>query len=788
LKWYEIREGVEKMDLVSFLRSVDVFFDLSDEHLNFLIENSQILSFPNSTKIIKRGDIGRFLWIIYDGKVEVSRPKSDGVWRIVASISRGQIVGEMSIVTGDPTCADVITSGTCTLIKITRDAITHVIAGNQKTLAKFSRLISRRLLQSEKDEDWQEIIKKAHSENDDPYDLNFSSSADPMKILVLNSGSSSLKYALFDTTQNFPLCEGLVERIGSGEALHKIKALNVKKEEPVKNVNNIKDAFGAMIATITDPSSGVVKNIFEINAIGHRITHGGNKFPGSVIVDDSVKESIKSYFPLAPLHNPFNLTGVELMQDMLPSIPQVAVFDTSFHHSIPESAYTYALPHDLCESEQIRRYGFHGTNHRFVALNAATYLRRPLKELKIISCHLGSGASVCAIDHGRSIDTSMGMTPLEGLIMGTRGGDIDPGAILHLMRVSGMNINEVDNILNKKSGLLGISGKSNDMREILQGAEAEDARCKTAVGAFCYRVKKYVGAYIAALGGIDAIIFTGGIGENSPEIRARTCQGLEIFGINLSLDMNRKARTQRGSVVDVSEPASKIRILVIPADEEKMIARETLHALGRARTKKELEMFKSRPIPLSISAHHVHLSQGDFESLFGKGMQLTPRSELSQYGQFAASETVNLIGPKGIIEKVRILGPFRKESQVEISRTEQFKLGIDAPIRDSGDIEGTPGIILEGRAGQLKLNKGVICAKRHIHVSTEEALSLGLRDKDEVMVQIKGVRTLIFGDVLVRVHPSFKLDMHLDTDEANAAQITEDILGHIGSIQSRQYM
>jgi acetate kinase len=252
--------------------------------------------------------------------------------------------------------------------------------------------------------------------------------------------------------------------------------------------------------------------------------------------------------------------------------------------------------------------------------------------------------------------------------------------------------------------------------------------------------------------------------------------------------MNRKALTQRGAVVDVSEPTSKIRILVIPADEEKMIARETLHALGRARTKQELNIFKSRSIPLSISAHHVHLSQGDFESLFGKEMQLTSRSELSQYGQFAAWEAVNLIGPKGIIEKVRILGPFRKESQVEISRTEQFKLGIDAPIRDSGDIEGTPGIILEGKAGQVKLQKGVICAKRHIHVSTEEALSLGLRDKDEVMVQIKGIRTLIYGDVLVRVHPSFKLDMHLDTDEANAAQITEGLFGHIESIQSRQYM
>jgi acetate kinase len=579
-----------------------------------------------------------------------------------------------------------------------------------------------------------------------------------------------------------------VERIGSGNTLHKIKSSKIKKEALAENVGDIKDAFDAMVAAVTDASSGVVKNLAEINAVGHRITHGGGKFPSSVVVDDAVADAIRTYFTLAPLHNPFNFMGVELMQNKLPSVPQVAVFDTSFHHTIPENAYTYALPHTVCEKEKIRRYGFHGTNHSYVALNAATHLRRPIGELKIISCHLGSGASICAIDHGQSIDTSMGMTPLEGLIMGTRAGDIDPGALLHLMRVSGMTVDQVDKLLNKESGLKGISGKSNDMREVQQAAAEGDARCKMAISAFCYKVKKYIGAYIAALGGIDALIFTGGIGENSPEIRARTCQGLEVFGINISLDKNGKSRPQRGNIVDVSEPESKVRILIVPADEEKMIARETLHALGRVRTKQDVQVFKSIPIPLSISAHHVHVSQSDFEALFGKGKALTPRSDLSQPGQFAAAEAVNLIGPRGKIEKVRILGPFRKVSQVEISRTEQFKLGVDAPIRDSGDIEGTPGLILEGNAGQVRLNKGVICAKRHIHASPQEALSLGLRDKDVVMLQVKGVRTLVFGDVYVRVHPDFKLDMHLDTDEANAAQVTEGILGFIESIQSRQYM
>ena len=776
------------MQLSDFLKSVEIFSDLNEDHLNLLLNSLQLLAFPDGKPIVKRGEIGRFLWVVYDGKVEVTVPKDNEKRKVVAYLGRGEIFGEMSIMTGEPAMADVTSAGISNIVKIPREMISHVIAKNPKTLTKMSRLITKRLLQNERDEQLQELTKSAHGENDDPYDLNFSSLTDPMKILVINSGSSSLKYSLFDTTRNVPLFEGQVERIGSGNASHKIKSAKIKKEGPAENISDIKDAFEAMVAAVTDPSSGVVKNLADINAVGHRITHGGGKFPSSVVVDDAVADAIRTYFTLAPLHNPFNFMGVELMQNKLPSVPQVAVFDTSFHHTIPENAYTYALPHAVCEKEKIRRYGFHGTNHSYVALNAATYLRRPVGELKIISCHLGSGASICAIDHGQSIDTSMGMTPLEGLIMGTRAGDIDPGALLHLMRVSGMTVDQMDKLLNKESGLKGISGKSNDMREVQQAAAEGDARCKMAISAFCYKVKKYIGAYIAALGGIDALIFTGGIGENSPEIRARTCQGLEVFGINISLDKNGKSRPQRGNIVDVSEPESKVRILVVPADEEKMIARETLHALGRVRTKQDVQVFKSIPIPLSISAHHVHVSQADFETLFGKGKTLTPRSDLSQPGQFAAAEAVNLIGPKGKIEKVRILGPFRKVSQVEISRTEQFKLGVDAPIRDSGDIEGTPSLILEGKAGQVRLNKGVICAKRHIHASPQEALSLGLRDKDVVMLQVKGVRTLIFGDVYVRVHPDFKLDMHLDTDEANAAQVTEGILGFIESIQSRQYM
>jgi acetate kinase len=773
------------MELSSFFKSIDILSDLNAEDIAFLSENAKRMDFPAGANIIKMGEIGRSLWFVYDGEVEVSLPDEMGRQQVIASLQRGAFFGEMSILSGEPTIANVTPSRDSKVIRIPRDIVSQVIARNTKTLMKFNRVITQRLIEDEKFEQEVERRRLAYRESKDPYDLNFSSVAEPMKILVVNSGSSSLKYSLFDTAEKTPLLEGLIEKIGSGQASHTLRRQGAKMELPGRPLASVGEAFQDVIQNLIRPEQAGIGDIQEISAVGHRVVHGGKRFSSSMVVNEEVAEAIRSCIPIAPLHNPYNLEGIEAMKKLLPGVPQVAVFDTAFHSSIPESASRYALPYDLCEKEQIRRFGFHGTNHRFVALSAATHLKQPVGDLKMISCHLGSGASVCAIDHGHSIDNSMGMTPLEGLVMGTRGGDVDPGAILYLMRHSGMTVDQIDHILNKDSGLKGVSGRSNDMREVLEAAEAGDARCEIAVGMFCYRVKKYIGAYIAALGGLEALLFTGGIGENSPEIRSRVCQGLDVFGIQICDETNRKTTARRGEVVDISKPESSVRILVVPADEERMIARETVHALGRYVPANEMERLRSRPIPLSTSAHHVHLCLRDFEALFGEGRSLTPRSGLSQPGQYAAAETVNLIGPKGRVDKVRILGPLRKESQVEIARTEQFRLGIDAPIRESGDIEGTPGITVEGEAGTLRLEKGVICAKRHIHMSPEEALGLGVRDKDVVMVKIKGVRELIFGDVLVRLSPSFRMDMHLDTDEANAAQISAGTAGYIEAIQHR---
>jgi acetate kinase len=774
------------MELSNFVKSLDVFSDLNDQERFILCENTQQIEYAPDTVIIRRGEIGRFLWIVYDGEVKVTNPAPGATGESGETLKRGALFGEMSILTGEPAIADVMTATASTLVRIPRASFSRLIAGNQKTLAKFARLITDQMIRQAAAVSQPELLRCAHQENQDPYDLNFSSASESMKILVLNSGSSSLKYSLFDTVQALPLLEGEIEKIGSGDAVHNIRTPGTNRSDPQKNIMTMKEAFHVMIQAITDPSFAAIGSLGELNAIGHRVVHGGAAFTNAVLITEAVLESIRVSCILAPLHNPYNLEGIELMRGLLPSIPQVAVFDTAFHQTMPSHAYLYALPHELCKKEQVRRYGFHGTNHEYVALRAATWLKRPLGELKIISCHLGNGASICAIDHGRSIDTSMGMTPLEGLIMGTRPGDVDPGALLHLMRADALDVEGMDRMLNRESGLKGISGK-NDMREILAGAAQGDVQCTRAISAFCYRIRKYIGAYMAALGGLDVLIFTAGIGENASDIRAGVCQGLEHFGIHLHYEHNRLS-LPHGQAMDVSAPDAKVRVLVVPADEERMIARKTLHALGRVMTAEQMRMLGSRPVPISISAHHVHLKQSDFELLFGQGKTMTPKSELSQPGQFSCRETVNLVGPKGKVRSVRILGPARKESQVEISRTEEFQLGIDAPVRESGDLEGTPGITIEGDAGVLTLDKGVICAKRHIHMSPEDALGFGLRNRDVVRVSVKGERELIFGDIVIRVDPNFRLDMHLDTDEANAAEISTGSLGIIVSIQHRHYM
>lgn len=393
-----------------------------------------------------------------------------------------------------------------------------------------------------------------------------------MRILVINSGSSSVKYQLFDMRDHTILAKGQVERIGiEGSCL-----IHYPAEKAIyrieQDILNHGMALELIFAALTHWDYGVIERVGEIDAIGHRVVHGGEIFHQPVLVDPEVMENIRRLSELAPLHNPANLMGIEACAKVIPGIRQIVVFDTGFHHTIPKHAYMYSIPYKYYEKYGIRKYGFHGTSHQYVARRAAHMLGRPLADLKLISCHLGSGASVTAILGGCSIDTSMGLTPLEGVIMGTRSGDLDPAIITYLMEKEGLTPGAVSHILNSQSGVLGISGVSSDFRDLEKAAGEGNERAKLAIALFMYRVKKYIGAYAAALNGVDALIFTAGLGENSPEIRAGICQGLDYLKLWIDPEKNRV----RGREADISTAASKSRALVIPTNEELMIASETL--------------------------------------------------------------------------------------------------------------------------------------------------------------------------------------------------------------------
>ena len=392
-----------------------------------------------------------------------------------------------------------------------------------------------------------------------------------MIILVINCGSSSLKYQLINMKDDSVMAKGLVERIGLARGVLKYKSAAGLELEETTDIPDHSKAIELVLDALIAPGTGVLHSLSEITAIGHRVVHGGEKFAASTLIDDDVVAGIRACNDLAPLHNPANLLGIEACRQLMPDAPEVAVFDTSFHQSMPEKAYLYALPYELYEKYGVRRYGFHGTSHRFVAEEAAKLLGRPLGELKLITCHIGNGASLAAIVHGKVMDTSMGMTPLEGLIMGTRSGDLDPAIIQFIMQKEGKSIAEIDKMLNKESGVLGISGVSSDFRDLQSDAENGNHRCQLALDMFYYRVTKYIGAYAAAMGGVDAIVFTAGVGENSKQARAAICAPLGFMGVHLD-----EARNDvRGKNAIISAEDSPVQVLLVPTNEELMIALDT---------------------------------------------------------------------------------------------------------------------------------------------------------------------------------------------------------------------
>lgn len=402
-----------------------------------------------------------------------------------------------------------------------------------------------------------------------------------MKILVLNCGSSSVKYQLLDMKTEGVMAVGKVERIGMDDAVltHQVPGKPTLKE--TSSILEHTTAVRTVLNALSHPQHGVIKDPREIEGVGHRVVHGGEQFSDSVLIDAEVKEALKANIDLAPLHNPPNLVGIAAAEAILPGVPQVAVFDTAFHSTMPRKAFLYALPYVLYKRYRIRRYGFHGTSHKYVSQRAAKLVGKPIEQLKIITCHLGNGASVAAVDGGRSVDTSMGFTPLEGLVMGTRSGDIDPSIISFVMAKEDLGLSEVSSLLNKHSGMLGISGFSGDMREIEEEMAAGDSKAKDAFDIFEYRLRKYIGAYAAAMNGVDVIVFTGGIGENSPKVREAVCENLTYLGVQVDKKVNANKEKEK----EISNPDSRVKVFVIPTNEELVIARDTAQIVSKLKSK-----------------------------------------------------------------------------------------------------------------------------------------------------------------------------------------------------------
>jgi acetate kinase len=761
------------MDLLGRLQSHPLFATFTPEALAEVVRQGAAATYEAGEVCIHSDEAGELFGVLISGRMEAVRGFGTPAATRLGYIDPGECFGEMSMLTGNPTSADVVAAEKSEAVVFFQEAISPLVATNAEAVKFLARLIAKRLAPKPEQ---QRTAPKAVGR----YSLG---AVSPMRILSISCRQDYVRYAYFDTTSEASLAWGRITGLGGREAEHIHKTAKSENRGAVAPAT-IEAAIKAALGALTAPGSGMVKAPTDLTAVGHCVRHGGTRFNGPTIVTDEVKAEIKRLAALMPFDNPFNLAGIEACQKLIPGAAQVAVFDTAFHLTMPEAASRYALPADLAYEKDLRRFGFHGISHEGAGRAAAAHLGMNFDALRIITVHLGEGASITAIDHGRSVDNTMGLTPLEGLVMATRPGDVDPGLILHLVRQGRISADDLYRRLFTEAGLLGLSGISGDVLEVTEAANAGDPRAILALQVFCQRAKKHLAAEVGLLGGVDAVVFTGGVGENSPGTRARILQGLDWMGIVLDEDLNRTRQAGRGKPAEISSARSRARILVVRGDEEHTIARHAVQALSHARVTQVMRQHELA-IPIGISAHHVHLTQEHVEILFGKGHTLTWFADLTQPGQYACQEKVNLIGPKGRIDNVRVLGPVRPESQVEIARTEEYKLGIDAPIRHSGDLDGTPGIQVEGPNSCVRLERGVICAMRHIHMSPEDAMAFAVRDRDVVRIRVPGERSLIFGDVVVRVHPDFRLDMHIDTDEANAAELGAKAVGYLDSIQHR---
>src|SRR6201984_36368 len=546
------------MDAPGFIKEhVSLFKDFTIDRIKELVDGSVVRSFEAKEAIAHQGSEATHFGVVLSGTVAASA-LTDGTRQPLGQLKAGDTFAEAALMTGNPLLAHFIAESHCEVLLVPVSLFQSIVVAEPGAVRHISRTIAERTRMLASDP---AKTKAALQQGNDPYGLNLKGER-PEKILVINVGSSSLKYSFYDTTDESRHAKGLIERIG-------LDGTRLKHRGPKGEVNrdlgkgDHPAAFKAMIAELTLKETGLISSASEVSVVAHRVVHGGEKFTEGTVITDELLAEMEKLNPLAPLHNPVIIAGIREMRKLFPAAPHVAVFDTAFHHTLPAYAFLYGLPYEFYEKKSVRRYGFHGTSHNYVALRAAEFLKRRPNELRLVSCHLGNGASMCAVDHGRSVDTTMGFTPLEGLIMGTRCGDLDPGVFAFLEREKKLTTAKIEELLNKKCGLLGFSGVSSDMREVLRAADQGHQRALIALKAYCYRVRKYIGAYVAAMGGLDTVIFTGGVGQGSAVVRALSLQGLQCMGIQLDEARNRDARGFE-EISAITRDGSTVTALVVP--------------------------------------------------------------------------------------------------------------------------------------------------------------------------------------------------------------------------------
>lgn len=750
------------------------FFDgFPREELERLAEQSQVRAFEVGEPIIGRGRPGQHVGVIIEGRVEVVGADAQGRATRLAELGEGDYFGEISLISGEPTTADVRASLPARVALIPHEALSAALTAHPAALRQLARTVSQRLRQQIAHQGGAPGAPMAPTEDPEPTE----DVATTAQALVVQCTEGLLRYNFYDVEHEIYNREGRIEGLGAAEATHIDMGLREKTESRIDPV--LPGALRVVLESLTEPH-GSLGSPDGLSLVVHRITFGGERFTEPVLVDDEVATELREVAQAAPWETARAAETLELLREMLPDADHVAVFDTAFHQSLPPHAFLYALPYELYREEGLRRYGADGLAHHQAMLLAATHLGRLPEDLRLVTCDLSVRTSLCAISQGRAVDCTAGVSGLGGVPGPTTPGDLDPGILLRLQR-EGRDLKAVERLLTEGSGLNSLAGLEGGLTELALAAEGGHARATLALEIWAHQVKKHIGAYFAAMGGLDALVFTG-IHAGVASLRRAVCAGLVGLGIDLDERANQGSEPSADGITELSGTWSRTQVLLVPTDTQRMAASEALKALGRSSLARAFAT-RRHPIPISISAHHLHLSQEDVEALYGEGHGLTVRLALSQPGQSACEEQVTLVGPRGAVERVRVLGPVRRETQVEISRTDEFKLGIDAPVRASGDTDGSPGLRLEGTAGSLELSQGVICAARHVHMSPEDALRFGVRDKDMITVCVEGERPVSFRDVLVRVHPDFRLDMHVDTDEGNAAELDRGAVGYVESVK-----